>query len=155
MKLSDMKNKTIEEKILLISDLFFTYLEVILTCFVVLIMISYGIDKLQAQKENHFLLQWSIFIVSVYISFFTSILFLMFVKKIFKHKQPKKSIIHIIGIFIPAYLIAAGIMDLQTAHYPEENYIYFGKPLIVIGILGIFYAQWRYKINKRKEKTIQ
>ena len=149
-----MKNKTTEEKILLISDLFFTYLEVIITCFVVLVMISYGIDKLQAQKENYFLLKWLIFIVSVYISFFITVFFYTSVKKIFKHKQPKKTVIHMIGSMIPAYFIVTGIIDLQTEHYPEENYIYFGKPLIIIGILGILYAQWRYKIHKRKEKTI-
>ena len=150
-----MKNKTTEEKILLIFDFFFTYLEVMVACFVVFIMISSGIDILKEQKQNHFQLQGYIVIVSVYISFFISISFFSFMKNILKFKQPKKSVIYLIGMILSSYLIVAGILDLQTAHYPEENYIYFGNNLILLGILGILYAQWRYKINKRKEKTIQ
>jgi len=147
-----MKNKTTEEKILLISDYFFTYLEVIIVTFVILVIISVGIDILKTQKQDHFLLQGYMLIVSIYISFFITVFFYTSVKKIFKHKQPKKSLIHMAGSLIPAYLIVTGIIDLQTEHFPEENYIYFGKPLIIIGILGIVYAQWRYKINKRKEE---
>jgi len=150
-----MEKKTTEEKILLISDYFFTYLEAIIGLFVVFVMINYGVGMLHVQNEAHFLLQGTMFILSAYISFFISVFYFSFIKKIFKHKQPKKSVIHLMGMVIPVYLIIEGILDLQTEHFPEENYIHFGKNLIIIGILGILYGQWRYKINKRKEIKIQ
>jgi magnesium-transporting ATPase (P-type) len=150
-----MKNKTTEEKILLLSDYFFTYLEASVALFVVFVMIDYGINTLHIQNKPHFLLQGYMFILIAYISFFITLSFFSFTKKIFKHKQPKKSVIHLMGMVLPVYLVIEGILDLQTEHFPEENYIYFGKNLIIIGVLGILYGQWRYKINKRKEIQIQ
>jgi len=146
-----MKNKTIEEIIVSMVDLFFTYLEVIVAFFVIFVMITYGIGILQTQKENHFLLQGYMLIISAYMSFHIYLLFELFIKKMLKHNQPKKSVIHLMGTFLSAYIIVMGILDLQTEHFPEENYIYFGSNLIVMGLIGIFFAQWRYKKIKQKE----
>ena len=150
-----MKNKTTEEKILLISDYFFTYFEVVVGLFVVLVMTNYSIEMIKVQKEAHFLFLGTIFIVSIYISYFVVVLYTSFLKKITKREQPKKSVIYLMSMILSMYIILEGIIDLQTAHFPDENYIYFGKNLIIIGILSIVYAQWRYKINKRKENKIQ
>jgi len=148
-----MKNKTTEEKILLISDYVFKYLETFAAVLATFFILSYGIGILQNQTsmkkiyEGYFFLSMGIF------SIFFYPLFLSFMNKIFKREQPNKYLKYYTLALFSMYLIVTGIIDLQTTHYPEENYVYFGKTLIVIGILGILYAKWRYKINKRKENN--
>jgi len=146
-----VKNKSTEKIILLISDFFFTYLEVFVAFFVIFVMITYGIDILQTQKADYFLLQGYMLIISAYVSFFIYLFLAFFIKKILKHNQPKKYVIHLMGAFLSAYIIVVGILDLQTEHFPEENYIYFGSNLIIMGLIGILFAQWRYKKIKIKE----
>jgi len=60
-----------------------------------------------------------------------------------------------IRMFLATVFIVYGILDLQSMHYPEENYQYIGWYQISIGVgLGIW-AQWAFKSkvkNKRKDE---
>lgn len=146
-----MKNKTIAERIDFIINLVFTYLEVTVAFILVFLMISYSVNTLHLQKDNHSTMLGYMFIISAFLSFHIYIAMTFFTKNILKHKQPKIYIIHLMGAFLSAYLIVMGILDLQTDHYPEENYVHFGNNLIIMGLIGILFSQWRYKISKRKE----
>ncbi|HIP20707.1 MAG TPA: hypothetical protein EYG70_06250 [Sulfurimonas sp.] len=54
-----------------------------------------------------------------------------------------------IRMFLAAVFIVYGILDLQSMHYPEENYQPIGWLLIGVGVgLGIW-AQWSF-VRKRK-----
>jgi len=57
-----------------------------------------------------------------------------------------------IRMFLAAVFIVYGILDLQSMHYPEENYQYMGWYVISIGMgLGIW-AQWEFKRKVKKNK---
>ncbi len=147
-----MNNNTIEKKIESVVNIIFTYLEMSVATIVTLLFISYGTDVLQEQKENNYLALGYMIIVSGYLSFYLYfVLIVVPTKKILKHNRPKKSIVHLVATFLATYVIAIGILDLQKEHYIEDKYVYFGSSLILIGIVGVLFSQWRYKIIKRKE----
>lgn len=55
-------------------------------------------------------------------------------------------------MFLATVFIVYGILDLQSMHYPEENYEYTGWYWISIGIgLGLW-AQWAFKRKVKQNR---